>query len=83
MTTFTHDCDACVSLGPHFDRDGQHDLYFCAGDIGKGSVLARYGDRSEYQSLAVTTNVLELFERAPDYVLAVAYRRAVEMGLIK
>ena len=81
---FQHDCDACVFLGSHTDKEGQHDFYYCLGYIGQGSVIARYGDRgSEYQSMAATVGAIELFEREPEYVLAIAYRKAKEQGFIK
>lgn len=83
--TFTHDCDRCISLGRHTNDEGLHDLYFCPDNRYKfHTVLARFGNEgSEYRSFSVDTNTKALFERRPDYVLAVAYRKAIELGLFK
>ncbi len=83
--TFKHDCDACVSLGVHEDAEGKHDLYFCPDWRHKfHTVLARFGNEGhEYRSFSVDSNVKELFERRPDYVLAVTYRKALDLGLFK
>lgn len=79
---FAHDCKACKFLGQHFNDEGRHDLYICL-DVPHGwhTVIARYGSEgSEYRSFSVDSNVLDLFKRKPEYVLAVAYRMAKEQG---
>lgn len=80
---FTHDCTRCIPLGEHEDAEGKHDLYFCPDDRYKfHTVLARFGsDGPEYRSFSVDTNTIALFERRPDYVLSIAYRKAVALGL--
>ena len=73
-----------MSLGTHTDKEDPHDFYFCPSGIGEGSVIARYGSEgSQYQSLSVGIGTRALFAEHPDYILAVAYRKAVEMGLLK
>ena len=84
---YEHDCDACVPLGVGYNKGEKevYDLYFCPDNRYKfHTVLARYGnDGCEYRSFSVDTNTKALFERKPNYVLAVAYRKAIELGLFK
>jgi hypothetical protein len=78
---FTHDCNRCVFLGEIEDKEGKHDLYICPNDLFGGSLIARFGNEGpEYRSFGVDANVLELFENRPDYVLSIAYRKAVAAG---
>lgn len=63
---FTHDCEACVHLGPfHHDRF-KYDLYFCpTGGLGHETVVARYGnDGPEYVSGLHLANASPCLEEA-------------------
>ena len=54
MPQWTHDCDSCQFLG---SRD-EYDIWFCAGSLLGGSVIARYGsDGPDYLSMPV--NILK------------------------
>ena len=45
---YTHDCDRCLFLGQLGDRD----WYYCAEQIGGGSVIGRYSsDGPDYWSM--------------------------------
>jgi len=86
--TFEHDCTACVFLGfGTHDGEGEegrvYDLYFCPDNRHKfHTVIARYANEGDaYRSFSVDTNVAALFERRPGHVLAVTYRKALELGL--
>ena len=67
---YEHDCDQCVPLGEHGDRD----LYWCNQGGPLPTVLARFGDRPEdYTSGMALAQV--------DTHLAEAKRRAEDRGL--
>jgi hypothetical protein len=70
----THDCDTCVFLGNHPDKDGSPlDLYFCEGRM--PTVVARYGSKW-HQCI----NGMELAGHVPE--LVEAKRRAQAMKLL-
>ena len=52
---YTHDCEACISLGTYEvskgDYEGKYDLYYCPADIFGPTIVVRYGNEGpEYYS---------------------------------
>jgi hypothetical protein len=76
---WTHDCEACIPLGPYSDGGVKYDLYFCGGEsVRRDTVIARYGsDGPQYCSGIEAARSGQLPQ------LTEAMNRAAILGLLR
>jgi len=84
LPQYTHDCDACVFLGPYRAQDRKYDLWVCPSEIGGPSLIARFSSEGpDYGSMLAS--MLPQFNRSsPNAALySEIGKRAYELGIIK